>query len=37
MWNVGSELVKQLLDEFAPKEVIGIDNNESALFQDQNS
>ena len=36
--TVGSELVKQLLmDEvYPPKEVIGIDNNESALFfQDQ--
>jgi len=36
--TVGSELVKQLLmdDVYAPKEVIGIDNNESALFfQDQ--
>jgi len=36
--TVGSELVKQLLmnEVYSPKEVIGIDNNESALFfQDQ--
>ena len=36
--TVGSELVKQLLadDLYSPQEVIGIDNNESALFfQDQ--
>lgn len=36
--TVGSELVKQLLmdEAYSPKEVIGIDNNESALFfQDQ--
>lgn len=36
--TVGSELVKQLLedDAYAPAEVIGIDNNESQLFfQDQ--
>lgn len=36
--TVGSELVKQLLldNSFSPKELIGIDNNESALFfQDQ--
>lgn len=36
--TVGAELVRQLLthDAFAPKELIGIDNNESALFfQDQ--
>ena len=36
--TVGSELVKQLLtdDEYSPCEVIGVDNNESALFfQDQ--
>lgn len=32
--TVGSELVKQLLTDsrYAPKELIGIDNNESALF-----
>lgn len=36
--TVGSELVKQLLgnDIYSPREIIGIDNNESALFfQDQ--
>jgi len=36
--TVGTELVKQLLTDeaYAPKELIGIDNNESALFfQDQ--
>lgn len=36
--TIGSELVKQLLadDLYSPQEVIGIDNNESALFfQDQ--
>lgn len=36
--TVGGELVKQLLagEEYAPKELIGIDNNESGLFfQDQ--
>jgi FlaA1/EpsC-like NDP-sugar epimerase len=36
--TVGAELVKQLLtdDTYAPKELIGIDNNESTLFfQDQ--
>ena len=36
--TVGSELVRQLLSEadYAPSDVIGIDNNESALFfQDQ--
>ena len=32
--TVGSELVRQLLtdDDYAPNELIGIDNNESALF-----
>jgi len=36
--TIGSELIQQLLngDQYNPKEVIGIDNNESALFfQDQ--
>jgi FlaA1/EpsC-like NDP-sugar epimerase len=36
--TVGSELIRQLLEnnQYAPKEVIGIDTNESALFfQDQ--
>lgn len=30
--TVGSELVKQLLINFSPKELIGLDNNESELF-----
>lgn len=32
--TIGAQLVKQLLanEEYAPKELIGIDNNESALF-----
>ena len=37
--TVGSELIKQLLymQEYSPADVIGIDNNESELFfQDQN-
>jgi len=30
--TVGSQLIKQLLGEYDPEEVIGIDNNESDLF-----
>jgi len=32
--TIGSELVRQLLTDpgYAPAEVIGLDNNESALF-----
>ena len=32
--TVGAELVKQLLtnSEYAPKELVGLDNNESELF-----
>ncbi len=32
--SVGSELIRQLLidEDYKPKEIIGTDNNESALF-----
>ncbi len=30
--TVGNELVRQLLEEYRPKEVMGLDNNESEIF-----